>query len=198
MLCISNCAPTLPIAVEGANCGEINTREGGISHLFIAKCSVKFDPDVNPITDWESWKAFADNREIMLSPILRSGDKPETETTEERVATCNPPTVISETHLINIQSVLADTDNLTDYDFWGKLKTDLKGYNIGWVGCDGLVYTNGNIPGFQMSGNISEIIPENNEALKYFMGQLKFKYKGLLKPNKIVNFFDAFLTAPVS
>lgn len=198
MLCVSNCEIDLPISPEGANCGDIETREGGISHLIAAKCTIQFDPLVNPITDWESWQTFVNNRDIMLSPILRSGDKPETETTTERVATCLPETVTSETHLINFQSVLADLENLSDYDFWARLKEKLSGYNIGWVGCDGLVYVNGNIPGFKMSGNVSEVIPENNETLKYFMGQLRFKYKGLLKPVKIVNFMEAFANQPIS
>lgn len=198
MLCVSNCAPTLPNGVQGANCGDIETREGGISYLIAAKCTVSFDPLVNPITDWTSWQAFANNRDIMLSPLLRSGDKPETETTTERVATCLPETITAETHVINFQSVVADLDNLTDYDFWGKLKDDLSGYNIGWVGCDGLVYVNGNIPGFKCSGNVSEIIPENNDSLKYFGGQIKFKHKGLIKPVKVTNFMDAFENAPIS
>jgi hypothetical protein len=198
MLCLSNCAPSLPNGVQGANCGDIETREGGISYLIASKCSVKFDPNVNPITDWESWKAFADNRDIMLSPVLRSGEKPETETTTERVKTCYPETTTSETHIINFQSVVADLQNLSDYDFWSTLKDNLTGYNIGWVGCDGLVYTNGNVPGFKMFGNVSEIIPENNDSLKFFGGSFRFKHKGIIKPVKVDNFFDAFEAAPIS
>jgi len=198
MLCISNCAPALPFSVVGSNCGDIDTREGGISYLIAAKCSVAFNPAVNPITDWESWEALVNNRSIMLSPPLSSGDKPETETASERVSTCNPETVTSETHLINFQSKFADLVNLTDYDFWGTIKENLQAYNIGWLGCDGLVYVNGNIPGYRMFGNVSEVIPENNEALKYFMGQLKFKYKGLIKPTRIENFMAAFANQPIS
>lgn len=199
MLCVSNCAPQLPFGVNGANCGDLpEGLEGGISYLIASKCSVKFDPLVNPITDWESWKVFAENREIMLSPILRSGDKPETETTTERVATCFPETITSETHLINFQALVSDTENLTDYDFWDTLKTKLSGYNIGWIGCDGLIYVNGNMPGFKTTGNVSEVIPENNDNLKFFQGQLRFKHKGLIKPIKVDNFFDAFLNAPIS
>lgn len=76
MLCISDCIKDLPVNIE-ALC-EVSTREGGINRLIVAQCDMKFSAE-NPVTDWEVWKTFQEAGKVMLSPVLSSGEKPETE-----------------------------------------------------------------------------------------------------------------------
>lgn len=200
LLCVSNCVKGLPINIE--QLCEPGIRNGSIKHLIVATCDVEFTTG-NPVTDWEEWKSFADNRKIMLSPALREAEKPETEATDELQIGCGTPIVIQEQHILTGQSAIADNENLYDFDFWSELKKNLSKYRIGWVDCNGLVYINhrgGNnyLPGFDMTGQINHIIPADNNTLQYFMYNLTFKLKGIVKPLNIVNFEEAFKNAPIS
>lgn len=198
LLTISCASENLPNAYYACNPGK---RKGSIDRLIIAKKNVEFDPNVNPFTDWESWKAFADNRDIMISPRLVSAEKPDTETTDELIIGCGTPEVIDEVHTITGQSKLFDNVDDQDFDFWAGIKDNQADYIFGWVDCNGRVYFDwlNNKPGFEMQGSgVKHIIPAERTASQYYMFTFTWSYLGLVKGHKIVNFDQAFKNAPVS
>lgn len=195
MTCISQCIPELPEAIQML-CDE-DFRLGGLQYLIASKCNFKFDPDVNPITDWESWKTAVENRDVLISPALFTGEKPETEKTQEKIKVCGEERTTSQTHLFNGVSKLFDVNNKV-FDFWDEIERNQRYYRFGWLDCNERVYADANYPGYKGSLVVDHIIPATNDETQSFNFTLRIKKRGILKPTNIPNIEEAFENMPVS
>jgi len=171
---LSDCTPNLPINYQ-QSCNVV-TRTSGIKFLIFFKNGVTFDESTDPITDWENWQTKVANGDIIITPELATGEHPETDDTTEPISTCGTDAVVNETHSINGTVKKLDADE-KDFTFFNTLKTNLYNYNVGWIGCDGLVYVGSNTsPGFTPNGKINHVQDENDGTFQRYVLNLTFKY----------------------
>jgi hypothetical protein len=200
---ISSCSSSLPIGV--ADDCQSDVAVGGFNRLIIATPDVEFDSSSNPITDYTNWKTFADNRKIMISPLLANGEHPEPEVNTTRKNACGTDVAFNKTHTFQGYSNYVDATNRSEWDFWNELDQKYANLLIGIVGCDGylyLPYVESGIskPGFSnIGGNgVSLMKPTTADEESRYMFNFTFKYSNLLPLVKVDNFLDAFAESPIS
>lgn len=208
-LCSSSCGNNAEAPRFPTGC-DVEQRKGGIPNLIFISCNVRFAGDgetsiplttptgstinVGKITDYTSWALLVQNNMVRISPE-GLGDKPESSYTLERVSSCKPEQIASETHVVNFQSKQVDGDNFYDRTYWQQVRTQFNKYRLLYIDCNGIIYWTGDPedPGFEFTptvlGYIMPQIGQTDNA--YYQANLSFVYSGIPAMILVANIMEA-------
>lgn len=194
-LCSPSCGNSTEAPRFPAGC-LFETRKGGIPNFIFLNCTARFagdgettvtltDPNgvnfqVGKITDSTSWAALVQHGMARLSPE-GIGEKPESTYTTQRLSSCRPEEIASETHAINLQSFQMDEDNFYDHTYWKKVRTNYSKYRVVYWDCAKNLYYSGDVedPGFEFSPTrLGYTIPNNNNENAFYQANLSFIHEG--------------------
>lgn len=203
MICSYTCSTATPHWSAGA-C-NIETREGGIPYLIFFACNFKFNASVmsenglitiGAITDYTSWEEGVHNRLISRTPE-GLGEKPLGSFTTQRLSSCSPEAIASETQNLSFVSYDTDSTSFTDRTYWNNIRTNYGKFRLAWQDCNGYVHYSGNVadPGFVFVPTaLGYVIPQTNDENSFYQADLSFKYSGLPTIINVANINDAFVT----
>lgn len=210
MLCSSSCGGGSAVPRFPTGC-VLETRKGGIPNLIFMSCNVRFAGDgetsvslttptgstiqVGKITDYTSWAILVQNNMVRISPE-GLGDKPESTYTQQRLSSCRPEQIASETHTINFQSYQVDTDNFSDRTYWNQVRRNFDKYRLVYIDCNGIIYYSDDVedPGFEFVPTaLGYVIPQVGETDNaYYQANLSFVYEGIPAMVEVPNINEAF------
>lgn len=197
-LCSSSCGNNAAVPRFPTGC-VFDKRKGGIPNLIFISCNFRFAgagettvtitaPDgstfqVGKITDHASWAAGVQHDMIRISPE-GLGEKPQSTFTQQRVSSCRPEEIASETHVINFQSYQVDNDNFWDREYWNQVRTQFNKFRLLYWDCNENVFYSGDVtdPGFEFvpTAGPGYIIPQIGQTDNaYYEANLSFVYEGI-------------------
>lgn len=150
---------------------------------------------VGKITDYTSWALLVQNNMVRISPE-GLGDKPESTYTQQRLSSCRPEQIASETHTINFQSYQVDTVNFSDRTYWNTVRNNFDKYRLVYIDCNGIIYYSDDVedPGFEFVptalGYVMPQIGQTDSA--YYQANLSFVYEGIPAMVEVPNIDEAF------
>lgn len=210
MLCATDCISNGAVPRWGNGCGNIQQRAGGISSLLFFACNMRFATvaegsislttptgttiSMGLITDYTSWALAVQNNMIRPSP-LGIGEKPASSFETEKLTSCRPAAISSETHVINFKSFDTDPDNFYDVAYWNRIRREYGKFRFVYKDCGGIVYYTGDVedPGFEFTPTSGPgyIIPPGVETNSYWEANLSFLFDGNPDMIEVVNLSEA-------
>lgn len=174
-VCGSNCV-ILPPPSPDWGC-ILSIRAGQISRIAFMACDVEF-VDIN---DPLEWCQYVYEGKITLSPIIK-GEIGAPSVTTEDPGGCLAEIKTGETVTMSFESIVADTVNNTDFNFWYDIDLNYQAYKFGLLDCAGNFY------GFldKVTVKVSWQTPNTKNSPSKFAGDLMWNYK-IPKPVIIPN-----------
>lgn len=197
MLCSSSCGNNAAVPRFPTGC-IFEKRKGGIPNLIFLSCNARFateaedyitltDSDgvsfsVGTITDPTSWSALVQHDMVRISPE-GIGEKPASSYTQERVSSCRPEEIASETHTLTFQSKQVDNDNFYDRTYWQTVRTNFNKYRVLYWDCNQNLFWTGDPedPAFEfVPTELGYVIPPIGQTDNaFYQANLSFVYEGI-------------------
>ena len=186
-ICADECAEDLPVAyAQGC---ENDTRRGGMNFAVFMKCNVAF----TDITDTAEWTSKIQSGDVVASAELL-GEKPKPSFTKKKVSSRRPEIVTGRTETFNFQDHNAKLDDNGDLEFWDKVQTNYRKYQVLFLDDHDNVY--GFYPDF--SPEIGNVIPNDTKENAHVDGTIALDLpNGLMKPSANVPGLTAIIESTV-